>query len=242
MTATISHSVAGDSSCALHNFVGLLPGAYRRNCSHGEAFSWQGRPGTVSKQQPGLLAPANTGAVAALAAPSSVLLSALPAAVPAQLQQTAAKHFQAPAFTSSSTASATLADQQTSGRKAGSRLNITPIPSGLGTGLSTAKPQHASHAKQADLPQLAAAAVETMAARADRDSLGGTQGAITGLTHMALQRCNHADHIATGSADQSVASAADTQGMAVQASLLRLAAAHCTILQFHCIPSTPHVR
>ncbi len=65
-------------------------------------------------------------------------------------------------------------------------------------------------------------AAEDLAARPDRESIGGTQGAITGLTHLALQKHNQDVHLRTGSADHSAVSGLDTQQMALQASFSHL--------------------
>lgn len=89
-------------------------------------------------------------------------------------------------------------------------------PAGLGAGLGTSK-QRLSRGQtlQASLPPAAAADVDAASAMEDeqhgRESLGGTQGAITGLTHMALQK--HNDAMPAASAGASV----ESHGLGMQA-------------------------
>lgn len=96
----------------------------------------------------------------------------------------------------------------------------TVTPSGLGTGLGTGPTSN----KQVDRDPvlLQPDSAEDLAARPDRESIGGTQGAITGLTHLALQKHNQDVQLRTGSADHSAVSGLDTQQMALQASFSHL--------------------
>lgn len=112
--------------------------------------------------------------------------------------------------------------QPKAGRKSDSTVRTVPTPAGLGAGLSTSKHMSSSCGLQASLPGPAAAAPDAATGTEDeqhgRESLGGTQGAITGLTHMALQK--HNDAIPAASAGGS----AESQGLGMQACFLVAAA------------------
>ena len=93
----------------------------------------------------------------------------------------------------------------------------TSTPSGLGTGLATGPSANKRQVVREPV-LLQPDSAEDLAARPDRESIGGTQGAITGLTHLALQKHNQDLHLRTGSADHSAVSGLDSQQMALQAS------------------------
>lgn len=97
----------------------------------------------------------------------------------------------------------------------------TATPSGLGTGLATGPSANKRQVLREPV-LLQPDSAEDLAARPDRESIGGTQGAITGLTHLALQKHNQDLHLRTGSADHSAVSGLDTQQMALQASFSHL--------------------
>lgn len=105
--------------------------------------------------------------------------------------------------------------QLNSGRKSNSTVRTVATPAGLGAGLgtSTQRPSR-GQTLQASLPQASAADLDAASAKEDeqhgRESLGGTQGAVTGLTHMALQKHNNA--MPAASAGASV----ESQGLGMQ--------------------------
>ncbi len=204
---------AVSNECASYKLpdpTAVLPGAYMRNCSDAEAISWQGRSCAATIQQPSLAPNAEPARLAhiadlGLAAPSTVLISpALRAAasVPAQPHQTLTVQKEV-AQDPVKAAPFTGVNQQGSDWKASKHVRNAPTPTGLGTGLS--KRQLDSHALQACLPKSPLpVAGEDAAARPDRESIGGTQGAITGLTHMALHRHKQGVQLPTNSADSQV--------------------------------------
>ena len=199
-------------------FLLVLPGEYVRNCSESEARAWQDSPDEGIQHQVAL------PSVPALAAHSHATVpSAGIAAQPSGQTSTAAQkrpQFQHPVascvqqFTSPVvSAGAQQKQQASSGWPRSSTVNPALAPAGLGAGLSTSKQPQGRHSLQAKLPQPppAAAGVEEVGSHG-RESLGGTQGAITGLTHMALQKHNEAvpsNDVGTGSAN-------DTQGLGMQ--------------------------
>lgn len=105
--------------------------------------------------------------------------------------------------------------QAKSGLKSSSTVKKLPTPAGLGSGLGSSKQRPSSRALQASLPHAAAAEPDAAIGMEDeqhgRESLGGTQGAITGLTCMALQK--HNDAMPAASAGASV----ESQGLGMQA-------------------------
>ncbi len=194
-----------------------------------EANSWHGGISTVGKQQ--AASRGNTAKVA-LAAPSAVLISPLQGAtantvlgqVPsgtllatAQPQQVAA----VPMPTAAAAPATAVAQHLGSALKVSKPFRSTATPSGLGTGLGTG-PSSNKRQVVRDPVLLQPESTEDLAARPDRESIGGTQGAITGLTHLALQKHNQDLHLCIGSADHSAVSALDTQQMALQASFSHL--------------------
>jgi hypothetical protein len=163
----------------------------------------------------------------ALVAPSAVLISPLQGATAnavlgqmqsgtlvatAQPQQAVA----VPMPTAAAAPAAAVAQHLGSALKVSKPFRSTVTPSGLGTGLGTGPTSN----KQVDRDPvlLQPDSAEDLAARPDRESIGGTQGAITGLTHLALQKQNQDLQLRTGSADHSAVSGLDTQQMALQAS------------------------
>ena len=101
--------------------------------------------------------------------------------------------------------------QLNSGWKSSSTVRAVPTPAGLGAGLGSIKQRPSNCA----VPHPAAAEPDAATAMEDeqhgRESLGGTQGAITGLTHMALQKHNDAMPAASAGA------AVESQGLGMQA-------------------------
>ena len=107
-----------------------------------------------------------------------------------------------------------------------SRAAMTPA-AGLGVGLSSGKQVCTGPAMQTSpAPSEAAAAAEVAitAANTDadggvsgRESLGGTQGAITGLTHLALQKHNAALPAASAIDPGTSGLTNDSQGLGMQA-------------------------
>ncbi len=164
----------------------------------------------------------------ALTAPSAVLINPLQAAaanavldqVPSGTLVATAQPQQAVAVPMPIAAAApatAVAQHMGSALKVSKPFRSTATPSGLGTGLGTG-PSSNKRQVVRDPVLLQTDSVEDLAARPDRESIGGTQGAITGLTHLALQKHNQDLHLRTGSADHSAVSGLDTQQMALQAS------------------------
>lgn len=199
-----------------------------------EAVSWHGRSSTVSKPQASP-APCAAPAHAGTAAPSTALVSPLQGAttggalvhmqagsavVAAQPQQAVAVPvMMATATLAAAPAGAAVRHQQ--GRQNPSKhASHTPVPTGLGTGLT--KGPTSRHQVDNDSELLQSASAEEHGVRRDRESLGGTQGAITGLAHMALQRHDQAVQLPTASADHSAGYGLDSQQMALQVSSFEL--------------------
>ncbi len=220
-------------------------GAYKCNCSDAEANSWHGRSSAaVGKQQAASKAPATTAKVA-LIAPSAVLISPLQAAtantelaqMPSGTLVAAAQPQQAVAVPTPIAAAApatAVAQHVGSALKVSKPFRSTATPSGFGTGLGTGPSSNKRQVVRAPV-LLQPGSAEDLAARPDRESIGGTQGAITGLTHLALQKHNQDLHLRTGSADHSAVSGLDTQQMALQASFSRLTCDHQQSCSAHCI-------
>ena len=159
----------------------------------------------VTVNQPASLPqhPRTTGV--ATAAPNATFVSPLPAPVgilapavrasaaknlPAttRKQQPAAAAAPAAAVTANlaaSTAAAAAGGGHQNARTVSKRPRTTATPSGMRTGLDAGKRGSGIHAQGSAL-----AVSEQVPAATGRESFGGTQGAITGLTHMALQKHN----------------------------------------------------
>lgn len=192
----------------------LLPDGYKQNCSSTDVTAWQGNPGEASKAQSALPS-APSGPADAIVAPPSSAKGSYPTTAAAPFQHLIAsclQPFKSPVVSSS----AQPKHQLNSGRKSSSTVRTVATPAGLGAGLGTSK-QRPSRGQTlpASLPQASAAELDAATAMEDeqhgRESLGGTQGAITGLTHMALQK--HNDAIPAASAGASV----ESQGLGMQA-------------------------
>lgn len=213
------------------------------NCSDAEANSWHGKISAVGKQQADSRALGDTAKVA-LVVPSAVLISPLqgttanavlgqmPSGTPvatAQPEKAAA----VPMPATAAAPAAAVAQHLGSALKVSKPFRSTATPSGLGTGLGTG-PSSNKRQVVRDPVLLQPDSAEDLAARPDRESIGGTQGAITGLTHLALQKHNQDLHLRTGSADHSAVSGLDTQQMALQASFpSHLISAKLCLLSLH---------
>lgn len=179
--------------------------AYKQNCSDTEASAWQGdctskQPAllsalkaTVTAVAPNRNAQEHTGTGAQLAGQATGAKQ-----LPCQHLVTSGVH----PFISPAISGAAQRDQAPkSGWKSGRTARTQPTPAGLGAGLTTSKQTPGSPALHSNLPQPAAAAAlpdDVGEEQPGRESLGGTQGAITGLTHMALQK--HIDAVPAASA------------------------------------------
>lgn len=176
-------------------------------------IAWQGGSGHASKAQPALPS-APSGPAGAAVAPLSSAKETHTATAAAPFQHLIASCVQP--FKSPVVADGVQPKQQPkSGWKSSSTARTVPTPVGLGAGLGCSKQKPSSCSLQASLPQPAAAELDAATAVEDephgRESLGGTQGAITGLTHMALQK--HNDAMPAASAGASV----ESQGLGMQA-------------------------
>ncbi|KAA6423756.1 MAG: hypothetical protein FRX49_06327 [Trebouxia sp. A1-2] len=190
----------------------MLPsGAYMCNCSDAEANSWHGKISAVGKQQADSRALGDTAKVA-LVVPSAVLISPLqgttanavlgqmPSGTPvatAQPEKAAA----VPMPATAAAPAAAVAQHLGSALKVSKPFRSTATPSGLGTGLGTG-PSSNKRQVVRDPVLLQPDSAEDLAARPDRESIGGTQGAITGLTHLALQKHNQDLHLRTGASGE----------------------------------------
>ncbi|KAL3154240.1 hypothetical protein ABBQ32_013740 [Trebouxia sp. C0010 RCD-2024] len=195
--------------------------AYKQNCSDTEAVAWQGD--SLSKQPALLSAPKAT--VTAVAPHSTVKgphtgTAAQLAGHTRGAKQPPFQHLVTSCvqpFCSPAVSGGAQRDQAPkSGWKNSRTARTVPTPAGLGAGLTTSKQTPGSPALQSSLPQPPAAAAAppppdgTGDEQPGRESLGGTQGAITGLTHMALQK--HNDALAAASAGGPV----ESQGLSMQ--------------------------
>ncbi|KAL3139869.1 hypothetical protein ABBQ38_004164 [Trebouxia sp. C0009 RCD-2024] len=204
-----------------------VPDAYKQNCSDTEAMAWQGD--SFSKQS--ALPSASKAMVTAVPLHSTVKGPHAGSAAQLAGQTRGAKqlpfqHLVASCvqpFCSPAVAGGAQRDQAPkSGWKNSRTARTVPTPAGLGAGLTTSKQTPGSPALQSSLPQSAAAAAAAAAPppppppddmgdeQPGRESLGGTQGAITGLTHMALQK--HNDALAAASTGGPV----ESQGLGMQ--------------------------
>ena len=236
--------VLNSSSTPLHDLaLRLLPGRrladllaragnYLQNCSAAEAMVWLDAP-EVTDNQPASLPQHPRSAGLAIAAPNATFVSPLPGPVgilapavrasaskalpaTAQKQQSAMAAQQTAAATANFVPSAAAAGQQ-SARATGKRLRTTATPTGMGAGLGTVtgtgKCNSGSHAQG-----IPVAPSEQVAATTGRESFGGTQGAITGLTRMALQKHNELQADMTHLPPALGLDVTDTQAMAQQVS------------------------
>ncbi len=194
----------------------------------------------VGKQQAASKALGN--AKLALVDPSAVLISPLQGATAnavlgqlpsgtrvatAQPQQAAA----VPMPIAAAVPATAVAQHVGSAQKVSKPIRSTATPSGLGTGLGTGPSSNKRQVVRNPV-LLQPESAEDLAARPDRESIGGTQGAITGLTHLALQKHNQDVHLRTGSADHSAVSGLDTQQMALQASF-----SHLSLIKSKVVPA-----
>lgn len=192
----------------------LLPDGYKQNCSSTDVTAWQGSSGEASKAHSALPSAPAGPADATVAPPTNAKGSHLTtAAAPFQhLIASCLQPFKSPIVFSS----AQPKQQLNSGRKSSSTVRTVATPAGLGAGLGTSKQRPSrGQALQASLPEAAEADLDAASAMEDeqhgRESLGGTQGAVTGLTHMALQKHNNAMPAASAGAS------AESQGLGMQA-------------------------
>lgn len=193
---------------------------YKQNCSSSDIIAWQGSSGDASRAQLAPPTAPSEPAGAAVAPLSSAKgTHTTTAAAPFQhLIASCVQPFKSPVVSSG----AQPKQQPKSGWKSSCTVRTVPTLAGLGAGLGSSKQRPGSHALQASLPQPAAAELDAATATEDeqhgRESLGGTQGAITGLTHMALQK--HNDALPAASAGPSV----DSRGLGMQACVFLIAA------------------
>ena len=191
-------------------------------------MAWQGASADIAEQQLALPpAPLSAGAAVAAHSPAALPSAGTIAQTSGQTSTAAPKQPQfqhlvascAQPFTSPVvSAGAQQKQQASSGRWRSSTGRTALAPAGLGAGLSTGKQLQGVHSLQAKLPQAPAVAAAATAAVEEvgshgRESLGGTQGAITGLTNMALQKLNE-----EGPPDYAgvYAGTDDTQGLRMQ--------------------------
>ena len=194
--------------------------AYKQNCSSSDVRAWQGGSGDASKAQPAPPTAPSEPAGAAVASLSSAKgTHTTMAAAPFQhLVASCVQPFKSPVVSDG----AQPKQQPKSGWKSSSTVRTLPTSADLSASLGSSKQRPSSCALQASLPQPAAAEPDAATAMGEeqhgRESLGGTQGAITGLTHMALQK--HNDAMPAASAGPSV----ESQGLGMQACFSLIAA------------------
>lgn len=196
-----------------------VPDVYKQNCSNVEAMAWQGDP--MSKQSAFPSAPTATVVAVASHSVANGVQTGMAADPPGQARgakQLLSQHLVSSCLKPLCSPAVSGGGQQDqapkSGWKGGRASRTLPTPTGLGAGLSIGKQMPSSFALQASLPQPAEAAPDDATAVGEvlhgRESLGGTQGAITGLTHMALQK--HTDALPAASAGGPV----ESQGLGMQ--------------------------
>ena len=179
-------------------------------------IAWQGGSGAASKAQPALpSAPSGPAGAAAAPLSSAKDTHTTTAAAPFQhLIASCVQPFKSPVVSDG----AQPKQQPKSGWKSSSTVRTVPTPAGLGAGLGSSKQRPSSRAVQASLPRPAPAGPDAATGvegeQQGRESLGGTQGAITGLTNMALQK--HNDAMPAASAGACV----ESQGLGMQAGSL----------------------
>lgn len=185
-------------------------GAYTSNCSNAEALAWQGQPGISSHSTS---SPAKQ--TAQQLSPPSKSAALVPAPAVATIhnagkQASASEHTNRPAGIAAAQAvgmSAVPGHMQQVNRQRQSGLQ----------GRSSLPLQPKQQSMQPAEPDLLHQQ-KVQAAPGNRESLGGTQGAVTGLTHLALQKHDEAMQLADAAnrLSDGVMPSEDTQALGLQ--------------------------
>ena len=181
---------------------------------------------TDSNHHQSTCAPQQPPRIGGKPAPQSAFVSPMPGAVSTTASVArrqaptadAAHHTIATDANVSKPATAAAVPDQPFARTTLKRPRGTSSPMGMGMGLDTGK--RASTA--CPTPASAHTASGQVLVRTDRESNGGTQGAVTGLTHMALQKHNQLQAGLSAQPAGPRTDGTDSQGMAQQVSELLL--------------------